>query len=238
MKDFVFKDDNSCKPEKFADQITADYSIMGPNEESRHHHRANLIVQDNSPCKWLMAYPGRSNNSGHTQHSMSHFCGPGVVPKMVYTDGGQEFGSAFAKLGWPPQTSTPHRPQTNGIAERSVERVNQGTSCQISQSGLDCDYWSESSQTYCMLRNISEPVLGTQTPYTADLKAQHIKELIQAENEMSRIAIVQLRTLNFDTIESDIFGTTYDKTKYTKKTNSSTTIPSASERLLNKLNKK
>tara|TARA_R100001369_G_scaffold32427_2_gene57065 strand:+ start:3966 stop:8159 length:4194 start_codon:yes stop_codon:yes gene_type:complete len=81
-------------------------------------------------------------------------------------------------------------------------------------------------------------ILGTQTPYTADLKAQHIKELIQAENEMSRIAIVQLRTLNFDTIESDIFGTTYDKTKYTKKTNSSTTIPSASERLLNKLNKK
>ena len=49
-------------------------------------------------------------------------------------------------------------------------------------------------------------ILGTQTPYTADLKAQHIKELIQAENEMSRIAIVQLRTLNFDTIESELIS--------------------------------
>tara|TARA_R100000655_G_scaffold7379_1_gene19974 strand:+ start:3737 stop:7915 length:4179 start_codon:yes stop_codon:yes gene_type:complete len=63
----------------------------------------------------------------------------------------------------------------------------------------------------------SKFVAGTQTEYTADLKAQHIKELIQLENEMARIAIVQLRSLNFDTIESDIFGTTYDKYKYQPK---------------------
>ena len=82
----------------------------------------------------------------------------------------------------------------------------------------------------------SPVVLGTQTPYTADLKAKHIKELIQLENEMARIGIVQLRSLNFDTIESDIFGTTYDKSKYQKKTKPSNTI-NLSDRLLRKLNK-
>ncbi len=82
----------------------------------------------------------------------------------------------------------------------------------------------------------SPVVLGTQTPYTADLKAEHIKELIQLENEMARIAIVQLRSLNFDTVESDIFGTTYDKSKYQKNTSPSSSI-NLSDRLLKKLNK-
>ena len=79
--------------------------------------------------------------------------------------------------------------------------------------------------------------LGTNIPYTADRKAQHIKELIQAENEMARIAIVQLRSSNFDTIESDIFGTTYDKTKYQKPNTNTNTDVNLSESLLRKLNK-
>ena len=58
---------------------------------------------------------------------------------------------------------------------------------------------------------------GTETEYTADLKAQHIEELIRAENEIARVAIIQLRTLNFDTLESDVFGTTYNQDLYKKK---------------------
>ena len=53
---------------------------------------------------------------------------------------------------------------------------------------------------------------------------------------MARIAIVQLRSLNFDTVESDIFGTTYDKSKYQKNTSPSSSI-NLSDRLLKKLNK-
>ena len=79
--------------------------------------------------------------------------------------------------------------------------------------------------------------LGTNIPYTADKKAQHIKELIQLENEMARIAIVQLRSSNFDTIESDIFGATYDKTKYQKPNTNTNTDVNLSESLLRKLNK-
>ena len=35
------------------------------------------------------------------------------------------------------RTSTPHRSETNGIAERAVRRITEGTSAVLLQSGLD-----------------------------------------------------------------------------------------------------
>ena len=52
----------------------------------------------------------------------------------------------------------------------------------------------------------------------ADLKEEYIDELIAIENDLARVAINQLRQANFDTIESDIFGKTYDPSKYNKDT--------------------
>jgi hypothetical protein len=51
---------------------------------------------------------------------------------------------------------------------------------------------------------------GTKTEYTAELKRQHIDELTAKENEMAFKAIQSIRKANFDTIETDIFGKTYN----------------------------
>ena len=40
-------------------------------------------------------------------------------------------------LSWNHCTSTPHRSETNGIAERAVRRVKEGTSAVLLQSGLN-----------------------------------------------------------------------------------------------------
>ena len=39
-----------------------------------------------------------------------------------------EFGKACEDLSWNHCTSTPHRSETNGIGERAVRRVKEGTS--------------------------------------------------------------------------------------------------------------
>ena len=49
-------------------------------------------------------------------------------PKVIYTDNSLEFGKACEDLSWNHCTSTPHRSETNGIAERAVRRVKEGTS--------------------------------------------------------------------------------------------------------------
>ena len=45
-------------------------------------------------------------------------------------------------------TSTPHRSETNGIAERAVRRVKEGTSAVLLQSGLNESWWADSMECY------------------------------------------------------------------------------------------
>ena len=52
-----------------------------------------------------------------------------MKPQYVYTDGSKEFKKAFQDLNFLADTSTPHRSETNGMAERAVRRIKEGTSC-------------------------------------------------------------------------------------------------------------
>ena len=54
------------------------------------------------------------------------------------------------------ERQTPHRSQTNGIAERAVRRVKEGTSAVLLQSDLDTERWKDSMECYCYLRNIQD----------------------------------------------------------------------------------
>ena len=69
-------------------------------------------------------------------------------PEVIYTDNSLEFGKACEDLSWNHCTSTPHRPETNGIAKRAVRRVKEGTSAVLSQSGLDENWWADSMECY------------------------------------------------------------------------------------------
>ena len=51
---------------------------------------------------------------------------------------------------------TPHRSETNGIAERAVRRVKEGTSAVLLQSGLNKERWADSMDYYTYLRNIQD----------------------------------------------------------------------------------
>ena len=62
-------------------------------------------------------------------------------------------------------TSTPHRSETNGIAERAVRRVKEGTSAVLLQSGLDNEQWADSSECYTYLRNAQDLLSAGKTPY-------------------------------------------------------------------------
>ena len=103
--------------------------------------------------------------SQETQRSLQKFLEPERKPKVIYTDNFLEFGKACEDLSWNHCTSTPHRSETNGIAERAVRRVKEGTSSVLLQSGLNESWCADSMKCYTYLRNVTDLLSDGKTPY-------------------------------------------------------------------------
>ena len=148
----------------FGDLITADHKVLSDNCESRNNHRYAVVVQDLT-TQWIQAHPCKNKTSQETQRSLQKFLEPERKPKVIYTDNSLEFGKACEDLSWNHCTSTPQRSETNGIAERAVRRVPEGTSAVLLQSGLNKSWWAGSMECYTYLRNVTDLLSDGKTPY-------------------------------------------------------------------------
>ena len=119
----------------FGDLITADHKVLSDNCESRNNHRYAVVVQDLA-TQWIQSYPCKTKTSQETQKSLQKFL-----------------------------ASTPHRSETNGIAERAVRRGKGGTSAVLLQSGLNESWWADSMECYTYLRNVTDLLSDGKTPY-------------------------------------------------------------------------
>ena len=117
------------RADNFGD-LTADHKVLSDNCESRNNHHYAVVVQDLA-TQWIQAYPCKNKTSQETQRNLQKFLEPERKPKVIYTDNSLEFGNACEDLSWNHCTSTPHRSETNGIAERAVRRVKEGTSVRV-----------------------------------------------------------------------------------------------------------
>ena len=152
------------RADNFGDLITADHKVLSDNCESRNNHRYAVAVQDLA-TQWIQAYPCKNKTSQETQRSLQKFLEPERKPKVIYTDNSLEFGKACEDLSWKHCTSTPHRSETNGIAERAVRRVKEGTSAVLLQSGLNESWWADSMECYTYLRNVTDLLTDGKTPH-------------------------------------------------------------------------
>ena len=107
------------RAEKFGDLISADHKVFSDSFESRNNHRYAVVFQDLA-TQWIQAYLCKTKTSQETQRSLQKFLEPERKPKVIYTDNSLEFGKACEDLSWNHCTSTPHRSETGGIAERAV----------------------------------------------------------------------------------------------------------------------
>ena len=126
--------------------------------------KVNSVTTIDMPW-WYKIWQGSAYSPTHVKQKLSSetqkkslmkFLGPTRKPKVIYTDNSLEFGKSCEDLSWNHCTSSPHRSETHGIVERAVRRVKESTSAVLLQSGLDKEWWADSMECYCCLRNIQD----------------------------------------------------------------------------------
>ena len=137
----------------FCDLSTTDHKVLIEGCESRNNHRYAAVEQEFA-TQWIQSYTCKTKTSQETQRSLRKFLEPTRKPKVIYTDNSLEFGKSCEDFSWNHSTSTPHRSETNGIAERAVRRIKEETSAVLLQSGLDEKMWADSMECHCFLRNM------------------------------------------------------------------------------------
>ena len=83
------------------------------------------------------------------------FRGPRDVIKYVYTDNSKELIKAVSDLGLVHGTSTPGRPQTNGVAERAVRTIVEGTRTVLEQAGFPPSFWTFACRHFAFAANVA-----------------------------------------------------------------------------------
>lgn len=156
------KDDASyeswVEPKTFAELVTADNMIVAESKaenRSRNEDKYAIVIQDWA-TKQIGAFPVKSKSGEDSLAAFQYFLGPGVKPKLIYSDNSGELSKAAVQLGCPHDTCTPHVPQTNGIAENCVRQVKEGTSCLLLQSGLSRKFWDDAMRCCCFSRAITD----------------------------------------------------------------------------------
>ena len=121
------------------------------------------MVQDLA-TQWIQSYRAKQKllrkPKGACKSSWSRI----GSPQVIHTDNSLEFGIACEDLSWNHCTSTPHRSETNGIAERAVRRVRKAPL-------LYCcnQVWTKNGGqilwNFSYLRNITDLSPDGKTPY-------------------------------------------------------------------------
>ena len=152
------------RAERFGDLITGDHKVLSEGSESRNNHRYAVVIQDLA-TQWIQSYPCKSKSSQETKKNLMKFLEPTRKPKVISTDNSLELGKSCEELSWNHCTSTPHRSETNGIAEGAVRRVKEVTFAVLLQSRLGNEWWADSMECYCFLRNIQDLLSDGKSPY-------------------------------------------------------------------------
>ena len=130
---------------KLAHSITLDHIILAKEEDlSRTKDRVACILLD-IHSKWLQSYQAKTNSSEETKKAIVRFLGPSssglLEPSYIYSDNSQEIATAIKELNYDDRhdTSTPNRPATNGL----IERTEEGTAAAIHQAGAIPEWWAD-----------------------------------------------------------------------------------------------
>ena len=129
-------DKNTNHP--FCEQVTADHVVANSERSMGVTGAKDALIIGCRGTRYFDGLPTSSKNARDTTWAINQFKGTTTI-KELYSDNSGEIGKAADWLGIPHPTSTPHKPQTNGCAERLVRKVMEGTRCALPRQAFPQD---------------------------------------------------------------------------------------------------
>ena len=149
--------------EKF-DDFTADHKIVSGEGTSHTNHRSGDCARlGHSMVEGFFHVKQRPLRK--RKRVFKTFLDPKPSRQVNSTDNSLGIGETCKDLLWYHCTSTPHRSETYGTAERPTRRVKGGASAVFRRSGLDEKCWVESMKCYCFRRSDQDLLSDRRTPY-------------------------------------------------------------------------
>ena len=139
---------------KFGDSVTGDRLISnGILSNGIDGEAVGFLLRDHA-TKFKQLYPAATKSAKECEVALKRFQGPMFINRILhlYTDGAPEIVQAGKNLRTCHDTSTPSA--TNGIAEREIGIVLEGTRTLLEHSGLPTSYWPYASRCFCHHANI------------------------------------------------------------------------------------
>ena len=94
-------------------------------------------------------------SSAETVEAPKHLSGPLKKEESLYAENVPELYAIAMRLGWSFFSPIPGQPQSNGLAERMVRRVNEGGRACLVQSGLPREWWAIARVSFCFAIDIN-----------------------------------------------------------------------------------
>ena len=129
---------------KFGDSVTGDHLISnGVLSNGIDGEAVGFLLRDHA-TKFKQLYPAATKSAKEEcEIALKRFQGLMFIDRILhlYTDGAPEIVKAGKNLRACHDTSATYRSATNGIAEREIRNVLEGTRTLLEHSGLPTSYW-------------------------------------------------------------------------------------------------
>ena len=139
----------SFEPCDFGTEVCGDTIITNAEYNWGLDGEENAVVLYDRGSKWTGGYPTATKTHLEAVEAMNHFVGPGGKILRFYSDKAPELVRAAHDKGICHDTATPGRPDTNGVAERIVQKVVEGTKAVLYQAGMENHWWPKGMEHFC-----------------------------------------------------------------------------------------
>ena len=102
---------------------------------------------------WTDSFPSVCKSAETNAAAFLQFAASSDKSENWWTDNAPELVAACRALGYRHHLATENRPQSNGVAERNMRRILEGTPAALHDSGLSKRYWHLAMRCYCALHN-------------------------------------------------------------------------------------